>query len=283
MSRKNPLPIREVEICRRLREFRLGTKLSQVAFAKEVGLDSARLASYEHGRAPLRIEVFLAVHQKYFLNPVWLATGEEHQAYDAPIVDWGRIMAIAIPRRWLFTEAYDRALERFCKDRNRLADVLAGRIVDSVSQLMNLAKEQRSIPMRNDIAFRIRARLKDLDTLLESFSQLGLTVKSKYRKSYPVPLPTLRELLEQTRELVRPAGMKAALASYLLVPQSRVSEWLGGKHRPSGEVTLKILKWVSDPERKQNTLGSAMNTAKGKVTRGQKSYETKPSSSRKTK
>jgi hypothetical protein len=51
---------------------------------------------------------------------------------------------------------------------------------------------------------------------------------------------------------------------------------------PSGETALRLLHWVEQREQKTNALSSNINTAKGKVTRGQKSYETKPSSSRKT-
>lgn len=75
MPRKNPVPERELAVCRRLREFRLHTKLSQVAFAKEVDLDSARLASYEHGRAPIRYRLALLAHAKFELNLEWLAEG----------------------------------------------------------------------------------------------------------------------------------------------------------------------------------------------------------------
>lgn len=256
---------REIQIGQRLRAFREAKRISRTAFALSIGIGSERLASYEAGRVPLRFEVFLAVHRRYFLNPVWLATGEEHQAYDSPVEDWGKLVVIAIPRRWLFTEAYDRALERWCKDKNRMAEALAGRIVDSISSLIDLAKEHRNVRVTSDIAFLIKERLKDLDTFLESFSQFDLTAKSKYRKPPQVPLPTLKQLLDQTRELVEPSGMKAVLASYLGVPQSRVSEWLGGKHEPSGEVTLKLLKWVSEPASKQSTPGSSINTAKGKT------------------
>jgi hypothetical protein len=47
------------------------------------------------------------------------------------------------------------------------------------------------------------------------------------------------------------AGMKAALSNYLGFPQALVSEWLAEKYRPSGEVTLKLMHWVSDPRERQ--------------------------------
>jgi transcriptional regulator with XRE-family HTH domain len=273
-------PSREQAIGQRLRIFRETLRISRASFALSIGIGSERLATYESGRVPLRFEVFLAIHEKYFLHPIWLATGEEPKAYAAAIADWGRIVAIALRERWRFTEAYDRALERFCKDRNRMADVLAGRIVDSISPLIDLAREHRNIRVRPDIAFRINERLRDLDTLLESFSRLPLTEMSKYRKPPQVQVPTLKQLLDQTRELVKPSGMKAVLASFLGVPQSRVSEWLGDKHEPSGGVALRLLKWVSEPVRKQTTLGSNINTTKGKTQVSKSRYE-KPTQVRK--
>ena len=273
---------RELQIGRRLRAFREDRRIPRTAFALSIGIGSERLASYESGRVPLRYEMFLAIHQKYFINPVWLATGREWPAFESPI-DFGRIGTGVFPK-WPFTEMYDRALDGFCRQRALTAEAIAGRIAELISRLLDfIDTEGGSVRATADIAFQVRQKLGMLDSVLEKISHLGLTAKSKYRKYTPVPLPTLKELLDQTRELVRASGMKAVLATYLGVPQSRVSEWLGGKHEPSGEVALKLLKWVSEPDRKQNALGSATNTAKGKVTRGQKSYETKPSSSRKTK
>ena len=34
------------------------------------------------------------------------------------------------------------------------------------------------------------------------------------------------------------------------VPQARVSDWLSARHKPSGEMALRILNWVNDPKRK---------------------------------
>lgn len=200
---------------------------------------------------PLRFEVFLAVHRQYFLNPVWLATGEEQQAFDAPI-DWGILASIAIPRRWLFTEAYDRALERYCKDRNRLANVLAGRIIESVSRLIDLAKEHRNVSVTGEIAFRMKERLKALDAFLESFSGLQLTVTSLKSRTAGVKIRTLDELRAVLRVKTSEKGDMARLARALSVPQARVSEWLSGKKEPGGKTTLRLLQWVEQPESKQN-------------------------------
>ncbi|MDB6110909.1 MAG: hypothetical protein JWR69_2659 [Pedosphaera sp.] len=69
------MPAREVEICKRLRIYRIRTGLSQIAFARDVGLDSTKLASFEHARAPLRYDVAYKILSTSLLNPQWLAEG----------------------------------------------------------------------------------------------------------------------------------------------------------------------------------------------------------------
>lgn len=84
MPRKNPLPTREAEVCVRLRRYRKLTKLSQVVFAREIGLDSTTLASYEHARAPLKSGVAGKIIASYGLNPGWLAEGKGRPFVDIP-------------------------------------------------------------------------------------------------------------------------------------------------------------------------------------------------------
>lgn len=76
MPRKNPLPQREGEISKRLRQFRLETGLSRVAFARRAGIDSSALVRCEFGRVAVTFGVFTAISRKYCLNPKWLAIGE---------------------------------------------------------------------------------------------------------------------------------------------------------------------------------------------------------------
>ena len=76
VPRKNPVPEREVGICKRLREFRLSRGQSQVFFAQRLGIDATMLASLEHARAPLRYYIAFNLFKHYPLNPHWLATGK---------------------------------------------------------------------------------------------------------------------------------------------------------------------------------------------------------------
>jgi transcriptional regulator with XRE-family HTH domain len=77
------------------------------------------LAGYELGRARVRYETFAAVQKRFFLNPVWLATGEENML----LYNWNdeQFRAQLKPRE-LFSHAYDRIVaghvlgERLNKD-----------------------------------------------------------------------------------------------------------------------------------------------------------------------
>jgi predicted XRE-type DNA-binding protein len=63
---------------------------------------------------------------------------------------------------------------------------------------------------------------------------------------------TWKELLEQVQRLTKPRGMKAKLAAYLEVPQARVSEWMAGKHQPSGDMAVRLFAWVSKLQDRQS-------------------------------
>jgi transcriptional regulator with XRE-family HTH domain len=94
-------------------------------------------------------------------------------------------------------------------------------------------------------------------------SKKTLTETSANRKIPPVKSP-MKILLAKVSALTKERGRKVALANFLHVNQSRVSEWLSDKVEPSGEVTLRLLEWVNAEEVKQQiALGGADNTAKG--------------------
>jgi transcriptional regulator with XRE-family HTH domain len=77
----------DVEIGRRLREFREALRISRTSFALEIGIGSERLASYESGRAPLKYEVFSSISKHYFINPIWLGIGQGEKSLQIPFED----------------------------------------------------------------------------------------------------------------------------------------------------------------------------------------------------
>jgi len=110
---------REKQICERLRQFRASLQIPRTRFALSIGLTEAALAGYELGRARVRYETFAAVQKRFFINPVWLATGEENML----LYNWSdeQFRAQLKPRE-LFSHAYDRIVagrvlgERLNKD-----------------------------------------------------------------------------------------------------------------------------------------------------------------------
>ena len=88
----------------------------------------------------------------------------------------------------------------------------------------------------------------------------------------------MANLLERLNEATSQRGMKTKLAKIMGVLLANVSQWLSGEREPGGETTLQLLHWVEQQERQPNTLGSATNTTRGKVTRRKVVNENKPSS-----
>ena len=103
------MPSREVEICKRLREFRNSTCLSRVAFAREAGLDSVRVSSYEHARAPIRYRDAFKIVTSFPLSSEWLATGKGPMYSMAISTTHYETRAGA---NALFSEVYDKFLSQ---------------------------------------------------------------------------------------------------------------------------------------------------------------------------
>jgi transcriptional regulator with XRE-family HTH domain len=76
---------------------------------------------------------------------------------------------------------------------------------------------------------------------------------------------TMANLLDRLNKATSQRGMKSKLAKVMGVPLANISQWLSGAREPGGETTLRLLHWVGQQERQQNTPGSAINTAKGKT------------------
>jgi transcriptional regulator with XRE-family HTH domain len=74
-------------------------------------------------------------------------------------------------------------------------------------------------------------------------------------------------------------NQKAALAKWLGVSMSSVSNWLAGRKEPSGETTLRLLHWVEQQERQQNKSPSSAETLPEPKTQSKVSNEKKPQSS----
>jgi transcriptional regulator with XRE-family HTH domain len=272
------LPQREIEIGERVRQIRLASHLKQPDFARALDVTRDRLAAHEYGRTPLKLAVGYAICRLRNVSLRWLATGKLPKRPFTPIAP---SLLNKIGDRTFFSEAYDNELSKLVEDRLKEHAERAGVPVESLDKAVLIWDQQylgisgAESHMENVIQL-IQANIIDLDDDKKlafalaveraAFSFLlgqagqgqkeGLTESSDFRKTSGDMKRTLKKLLEDVRRLTEPVGMKAQLAEWLTkrnrreVPQARVSEWLSGKHDPSGETTLQLLDWVEEMKRK---------------------------------
>jgi hypothetical protein len=94
--------------------------------------------------------------------------------------------------------------------------------------------------------------------LFLGFQRIGAVASN--RESLWEQLRTRLNLALQRR------GAKLALTRKLGVSSSSVYEWLADVRTPNAEMTLRLLQWVEQSERKQKPLGGVRSTAKGTTT-----------------
>jgi transcriptional regulator with XRE-family HTH domain len=82
----------------------------------------------------------------------------------------------------------------------------------------------------------------------EALGQLTNITDFDKLMSVKAKLPTL---IGRLNEATRKRGEKTALAKFMNVPLSNVSQWLSGEREPSGEKTLQLLNWVQERERQK--------------------------------
>jgi len=74
--RDRHLPKNEADICSRLRQARIFSKLTREQVAELTGINAKRIANYEYNRAPIKCDIALRLCQYLLINEKWLATGE---------------------------------------------------------------------------------------------------------------------------------------------------------------------------------------------------------------
>lgn len=80
-----------------------------------------------------------------------------------------------------------------------------------------------------------------------------LTYYEYSRISKKVTEPELDKLIERVRKATAPRGSKTLLASWLKVSPQVLNDWLSRRFSPGGEITLRLQKWVSAEEEKQQS------------------------------
>lgn len=135
MARQTPLPELEKQIGQRLRKFRIEqVGLSSVEFSRRIGIDSNRLATYEHGRAPLRYEIADAAARTFNICQRWLAEEKEPVRYYVSIPE---VLRERFPQRSLFSSIYNGFLKSFVDDHlAELQHLGAGKMHDELLEVV---------------------------------------------------------------------------------------------------------------------------------------------------
>jgi transcriptional regulator with XRE-family HTH domain len=110
VPRTHPMPAEEKAICRRLRQFRLFTGLSQAEFASLAGLDQRAYASYEYARSQLNYPAAWGILRAFRqLSPQWLAEGQGTML-DTYFVSYPMPAETGLGPRALYSLVYEMSL-----------------------------------------------------------------------------------------------------------------------------------------------------------------------------
>lgn len=265
-----------VAIGKRLRIFRENLRISRSSFALSIGYGSERVASYEAARAPLPYSVFVAIADKFSIDPFWLATGNGEEKsmlrfhYPGPA-------QLKLPEKVSFFEAFSKSLypdlQKGTFDaksetvlRYKLSKIMARQVViwlhlvpdDHVKEFDDAIQKfwgdfYKTLPMENPLnKLRRETAFRQFESALEKhlladpgyLLDFPLTDNSLKSKAGAEVKTEIRKLIERVKLKVTKPGAKAALAKELRVAPARVSEWLAGEKEPGGEYTLRLLRWV---------------------------------------
>jgi transcriptional regulator with XRE-family HTH domain len=104
VPRKHPLPTREIEIGRRLREIRTLDKCPRSYLAHCLGIDRSVITRIENGRAPLKFGLAAQILPFLHASPLWLATGQGDRR---PFLYLPPPEELGVSEKSLFSEVFD--------------------------------------------------------------------------------------------------------------------------------------------------------------------------------
>jgi transcriptional regulator with XRE-family HTH domain len=279
------LPDREMQICQRVRLVREMLGFSQAEFARQIGIQRQRLASYEEGRAPVRFDLALRVCHNFIISEKWLADGEGKMRSVMDLMSDAIILKI--PADLSFGAAYDKFLGKRYEEISRGLDkdwrlVLQPdenqTIYRNLLQMLgdkwteDLPEDEQYRFFRNlveagDSMVRFREQTGRFHKMFKLYdfdgSEFTSIVTAQINPETDLTNPATRfsvpfvkgEWTVLKRRLqgatVKP-GAKTMLAKYLGVDLTRVSQWLTDSknaREPGAEYALKMLRWVEQQER----------------------------------
>lgn len=278
--RLNP---QELAISERLSEFRKKLMISQVQFAKRIGVSRERLIALERGRARLRWGEALTMAQSFRLNLVWLASGDGPTEREFETTE-----PHGIKPETPFSEAFD-SLRASARSDAESGMESAHSAVQFIMQGIAIIRGCMSPEDLARIAARVdelEATTKELFATVEAHQATDLAdrenggngrIRSVLKKNQETPLTnpaiedlhegvkveTLASLLEEIRRLAKETGLQKDLAKEIGVSPKRLSEWLSGTRIPDAHNTLLLHGFVSRASLK-NRPGRGISSAEAK-------------------
>jgi len=281
VPRKTPVPKLDREIAARIKEFRVRWKCTRPHLAAQIGVDPETLTRIEDGRVPLKYGIAGKIFSYLPINPHWAATG---RGLPKGYIILPTIEELKINANAVFSEVYLGSLLPSFKNEDeefQLAMIL--RYHRGLQNADLVKKAFRDVPedQIGDLAqslenfiFRFLAKHPDSDSKQELQRQIWYANAKQFFhspnaerpnaedsefthltdaetiESLPEVKAQLPNLLVRLNQATRESGRMSALAELLGVPLASVSRWLSGKREPGGEITLKLLQWVEQQERK---------------------------------
>lgn len=278
----------EAAICSRLKQIRERSDWSQEALACELGISRDKLASVEYGRTPLRYDLARRICDQLNISIVWLAAG--YGLPDVPLQIADELHSV-IPPKLLLSDAFETfisrklsILQRELLEKGPIKGVAVefhmpiGLPIERFREWM-LLQEIRNVIKRLPVSL-CGGFMQDVTKAISDFGvkhglNLGTSLIPKEGKTYadivrkenllltksatcinPMPIvkPQWPALKQRLQKASAKAGGKSALAKFLGVDLSRVSQWLSDSKKttrePGAEYALQMLKWVEQQERR---------------------------------
>ncbi|MEI9863029.1 MAG: hypothetical protein WDN00_00415 [Limisphaerales bacterium] len=247
---------REKMIGSRLRAFREALQIPRTKFALTIGFGGERIASYETGRVPLPYEVARSVMKHYRINLLWLATNEGMPRL--PITFENEKSELAKPRA-LFSEFFDTHLAADLQNKKHgigralvlCEEWLSERLAILGDESIHASVKESVVKQLEPFIYKANAKLpRGLPIAIGTDREINLTKEVTSLTSNSVT-PVLPKLIKRLNDATKNRGSKSALAEWLGVHRQSVTDWLSGKQEPGGEITLRLLQWVEQQERKK--------------------------------
>ncbi|MBI1178683.1 hypothetical protein GC207_14720 [bacterium] len=271
VARKNPMPRREAEICKRFSEFRRGTKIPRSTMAAELGIKASRLSNYEHAAVPVPYSIASKFANITGMNLAWLVEGQG-DPHDR--IGIGPEIGAKIAPRALVSEAFDQHIKPALLASVEEGPTLIEQVLAREKGVPFTATPIRTIGMvtganfARSVAQIIKGQLGDLPAhlYLPLARKIGVAVaefkaangevveKELASELQNVTVKNVKSEWETLRsrlnKVIARTSSISALASHLKVPRPSLSLWLSGKREPGVEVGFRLLRWCELQEKR---------------------------------